>query len=268
MARERRVKDEDDDPKPRPEPEPTPPPDDDPDRHIRRGGPGDEPAEPAAEPTPEPASTSTRVKIGRREFDVTPDIAAAMEERERDYMRGISLDRRDREELDRYRRAAQPAQSPAPTGPDFNTLLFENPTKALEMHGQQIEARMEAKYRSEQASARMWTKFFEDHPDLSEERLLVQARFQADYEEIADLPTSKAMDVLADNVRRDILRISRKSRGAGSVTPLPTNRATVEGATGERTAPPPRANPDDEPTSLSAEIKRRAAARRRAPKSA
>lgn len=259
MARNPKPKDDDDK---QPDPEPTPPPQEDPDKEIRRGGPGDAPVEEKEpEPASDPAQSRSRVKIGRREFEVAPDMAAAIEERERDYMRGISLDRRDREELDRYRRAAQPAQ-PANTEPDWNTLLFENPSKALALRDNALEARLEAKYRTEQATERMWRKFFDDHPDLADERMLVQARFQADFDEIADMPTAKAMDVLADNVRKDILRISRKSRGTGTVTSLPTNRATVEGATGDRSAPPPRAKDDDEPTSLSAEIRRRAAQRR------
>src|SRR5262245_5259902 len=257
MAKKPRAGDDEE----KPTPEPTPPPAEDPDKEIRRGGPGDDPVEPPAEKDPNQPQARTRVKIGKRDFDVDRDMAAAIEERERDYARGIQMDRREREELDRYRRAAQPA--PEKTEPDWNTLLFENPTKALELRDRAREERMERKYRSEQANDRMWRKFYDDHPDLADERLLVNARFQADFEAIADLPTGQAMDVLADNVRKEILRISRKSKGTGTVTSLPTGRAVVEGASGERTPAPPRSkDDDDEPSSLTAELKARARRRR------
>jgi hypothetical protein len=242
-------------------PEITPPAADDPDKDILRGGPGDAPAD---VPEPEPDQPSrARVKIGKKEFEVDPDMAAAIEERERDYMRGIQVDRRERDELERYRRAAQPTQ-PQPTEPDLSTLIFEDPKKALELHGQRIEQRMEQRYRSEQQTQRMWTKFYSDHPDLSDENMFVSAKFSQIYDEIADLPTAKAMDMLADEVRKDILRISRKAKGTGTKDTPPTGRAIVEGATGDRPPQPARASSEDEPASLSAVIRDRARKRREA----
>jgi hypothetical protein len=266
MARRRDV---DDDDKPA-APEAQPPHADDPDRAILRGGPGDlstDPAAPAAPPATPPGQPPerTRVKIRGREFEVDPDMAREIEERERDYMRGIQMDRRERDELDRYRRAAQPAAQPEVY--DYGVKLFENPTEALQRFGAEIEARLEKRYNQSQAAVAFWDKFYKDHPDLAEEQFLVEARLQTDYKSLADLPESKAVEILADNVRKDILRITRKARGAGgSVTPLPTGRATVEGATGDRPAPPAtRGDADDDtPWSLSKEIRQRKEARRRA----
>ena len=73
-------------------------------------------ANPATDPTPAQPPARTRVKIGRQEFDVDPAMASALDERERDYMRGIQMDRRERDELERYRQAAQP--TPTRTEPE------------------------------------------------------------------------------------------------------------------------------------------------------
>ena len=259
----RKPKDDDETPEAPERPTPSP---DERDRATMRGGPGDDAPAPAATSTPEPDQppTRSRVKIGRQEFEVEPDMAAALEERERDYMRGIQMDRREREELDRFRRAAQPA--PVSTEPDFNTLLFENPSKALALHAERIKRDLQQQYADARMRDRTWAKFYEDHADLVGEEFLVQARYEADYDSIAGLPVTKALEILADNVRKDLLRISRKTKGTGNPTALPTGRARVEDATGDRPPTSPRrTEADDDPNwSLSKEVRKRQATRRNA----
>jgi hypothetical protein len=243
------------------EPEPKAPAD--PDAALLRGGPGQDPAEPAAEPEPTPDQpTRARVKIGKKEFEVDPEIADAYAAREREYADGIRMDREARAELDRYRRAAQPTP-PKDDEPDLNTLIFENPKKALELHGQQIEARLEARYRTEQAYRAFWETFYKNNPDLEEEDTFVRARFTSIFNDIADQPTGKAQDALADDVRREILRISRKARTSDD-TPPPRTRAIVEAPSGDRPPRAQRSEEDDLPTSLSDAIRRKVAARRAA----
>jgi hypothetical protein len=82
--------------------------------------------------------------------------------------------------------------------------------------------------------------------------------------DISALPQKKAHELLADDVRGEILRISRKARGSGDPQPKPSGRAVVEGASGDRPTRPSRGEDDDQPTSLSDEIRRRATRRREA----
>lgn len=251
------------DPDETPETPETPPPAEDRDRELLRGGPGDPPADAPAEP-PSDQPMRARVKIGKKEFEVDPGIAAAYEEREREYMRGIQMDRREKDELERFRRAAQPTP-PQDAEPDFNTLLFENPTRALELRDARLKAELEAKYRSEQNFRAFWEQFYENNPDLKDEKFLVNAQFQSSWDTISDMKTPDAQEYLADGVRKEILRISRKAKTATGTVPSPTGRAVVEGATGDRPPAPPRpVDSDEEPASLSAAIKARARARRTA----
>src|SRR5262245_12236586 len=199
--------------------EPTAPSADDRDRAVMRGGPGDPPAEAPAAPaaTPDQPPARTRVKISGRDFDVDPEMATALEDRERDYMRGIQMDRRERDELDRYRRAANP--SPTPAVPEFSREIFENPEAAMLRREERLKTELRQEFLTQQATQRTWAKFYQDHPDLVGEEMLVDALLQSN--EIGNIRISsesdqrRALEQLADATRREILRISRKAKGTG-----------------------------------------------------
>jgi hypothetical protein len=249
-------------------PKPTEPPTADPStpEPVTRGGPGVPGPDPSPEPgTPAAPAGSTRaVKIGGRDFSVPEDLAEVLAQRERDYEAGIQ---RQGQELGTLRRQVteqhellsglrQAFGPKAPAGPDWNTLVFENPAKALELHRQAIVDEVTARQTAQKELDGFWRSFYKANPDLdeAEDGPLVEFIVTRHASDLAPLShkDGTAQKKLGELTRRYILRFARKG---GADEPEEPTRAIVEGGGQTRTRSAP-AEPDG-PRSLSAAIKAR-----------
>ena len=230
------------------------------DAEILVGGPGqDAPVEDKKEPA---TPTGVEMTIAGQKYTLDPAIASALEERERQFERKMSQQGTELGELRRLKQqvdALNQAQA-AQAQPNLDTLIFENPTKALEMHRQQIVSELTQKYEQEKRQQEFWRDFKSRHKDLEGDDLVIHAvaaKNAASLNTITD-PIEMA-DKIADFARREILRIANRAK---SDTPDKT-RAVVEGKSIESPKPTPR--PDtEEKGSLSQTIRDRRKARHEA----
>jgi hypothetical protein len=234
---------------------------DQPDQDVIVGGPGLEAPEPTQS---EPAQPSRqRVKLAGREFEVDPELAAALEEREREFQRKLSQQGAELGQLRQMvtHRNAAPAAPAAPAqADDLETLIFVEPKKAIERVKSEIRQELEQRYRQDQFWRDFWQGFDRAHPDLAGERELATVVLQRHFPELSDLPITQAIDQLGDRVRREIIRLAAKAQAKRE----PTAGAVVEGGVGP--AGRPRQQPEEKgPKSLSDLIRERRAKRHRAP---
>jgi len=226
-------------------PEPTPP--------TVVGGPG-------AEPDPQPKLVA--VKYGGRELQVPEDVATVWQEREREYEQRMS---KQGAELGEYRKRWQQVepllkQPETPKEPDINTLWFENPQAAYQKIVTDVETKIEAKYRQDQAYRSFWDGFYRKHDDLREDDWVARTVFQEHFEDLAGLTPDNAQEKLGELTREKILKLTRKVKSSDDSRPRPT---LLEPASGDR--PPRVAREEDEgPNSISELIAQRRAARRAA----
>jgi hypothetical protein len=124
---------------------------------------------------------------------------------------------------------------------DWEHLLFSDPAKALELHGQKVaanvEARLRKEYQQDKGAAEFWRNFYKKHKDLREEDDLVQFVMQENLGTLGGMEAGRAMDELADLTRKRILRYSGKQGKSNR------SRAVAEGASSPspargRQAPP------------------------------
>lgn len=155
---------------------------------------------------------------------------------------------------------AQPKQVAAPPKeeePDWDNLIFTKPKEAVKLIKEaaikQAKAEMAAEYNKDQGTKQFWAEFNAAHPDLKDDRDLVEMTLNSNLDTLANIPVPKAIEMLADLTRDRILRYS------GGVKPK-GKKAMAEGSGGPTPKPP--AKPTAEVTSLSDIIKARRNKRR------
>jgi len=229
-------------------------------RAVMIGGPGQE--ETSVEESKPATPTGVEMTIAGQKYTLDPAIASALEEREKQFERKMS---QQGEELGKLRKLQQQVDAlnqaqAAQAQPNMDTLLFENPTKALELHRQQIVSELTQKYEQEKRQQEFWRDFYKRHKDLDGDEIVIKAvasQHAASLGTITD-PVELA-DKVADLSRREILRIANRAK---SDAPDKT-RAVVEGKSIE--APKPTARPEtEEGGSLSQAIRDRRKARHEA----
>jgi hypothetical protein len=191
------------------------------------------------------------VKINGVEYRVDPDMAAALEEREKDFQRKLS------EQAEALRRqASQPVQvvPPLPQLPkeddNLDVLLFESPKEAIAKLEQRIIKKVVAAYQADQGEREFWNAFYRENEDLAKHDRLARAILNERFNEWANLPATQARKNLAAAVREEILSIV-KAHGGDSAP----KRTFVEGGSAS-TAPVQRAA-QSQPRSLSEMIAKR-----------
>jgi len=245
---------------PQPTEQPNITPQDEKDRAVMVGGPGQE--TPVEEPKQPATPTGVEMTIAGQKYTLDPAVASAIEERERQFERRMGQQGAELGELRRLKQQvdslnqAQAAQAQ----PNLDTLLFENPTKALEIHARQIEDRLTQKYEQEKRQQEFWRDFRSRHKDLDGDDIVIQAVASKNAASLSTINDPVEMaDKIADLSRREILRIANRAR---SDTPEKT-RAVIEGKSIE--APKPQPRPEtEERGSLSQVIRERRKARQEA----
>lgn len=194
---------------------------------------------PAEEPTPsEPAKPGElkTVKIEGKEYQVTQEIAAAIEEREKNFKRRFS---EQSDELGQLRRDTQPKPpEPPKTEPQEDSIedqLFTNPKRALERLRTEIREEIRTEYYQEEGRKNFWTKFHVDNPDLVSAQRLSAVLLQEHWTELKDKTQPDARERLAELVREEIAKYAAP---AGERT---TPRTTVEGPSTPAPAKPAEA---------------------------
>lgn len=222
------------------------------------------PAEPLAggpgvESEPAPAPKFVTVKHGGRELQVPEDLAGAWQEREREFETRIGKQGQELGELRKWRQQAEAAIRPQPAQPaepDINTLWFENPQAAYQKIKQDVREEITSDYRRDQALRSFWDGFYRGNDDLREDAWVAETVFRDNFQDLADMPTSKAQEKLADLTREKILRLTRKAKTEITRAPM------LESASGDRPPRPQRdEDEDDGPKTMGELIAQRRARR-------
>ncbi len=110
---------------------------------------------------------------------------------------------------------------------DWDAELFADPKGAMKKHGEIIAKRVakqvREEYQQDQSSKEFWRDFYSRHKDLKEDHDLVESTLGKNMSKLANMPSTQAIDRLADLTRE---RISRYS-GRGQ---QPRRKAMAEGA--------------------------------------
>jgi hypothetical protein len=189
------------------------------------------------------------VKINGVEYRVDPEMAAALEEREKDFQRKLS------EQAEALRRQTiQTAPPPLPQLPkeddNLDVLLFESPKEAINKLEQRIIKKVVAAYQADQGEREFWNAFYRENEDLAKHDRLARAILNERFNEWANLPATQARKNLAAAVREEILSIVKAHSGESA-----PKRTFVEGGS-TSTAPAQRAA-QSQPRSLSEMIAKR-----------
>lgn len=210
-----------------------------------------------------------KVTIHGKEFLVTEDMAKSLEEHEKKL----------RDELKPKEIIAPAPKAPdAPTVTGWGERIFTEPDKVLdEMRGrieQEFETKLserEAKNRQQTILTDFWRDFLTHAPDLKDDvdlaRQILSSQpkvFQEIDEQFKSDPVQnrqKVLEKLADLTRAKILSYIKRSK-EGSEEEVRSEHPFVEGATLKAPSPPP-VKPEEKPSSLTAIIKARQAARKK-----
>lgn len=162
------------------------------------------------------------------------------------------------ESLKRQIPPAQPAtEDEEEDDSDLEELIFQDPKQALRIHGERIASRvkkeLQREYQQDQGTQKFWNDFFEQYPDLKDDRDLVEATLSGNLSRLADMPVQDAIKELGRLTRQ---RISRYQNRNAKKRP----KAQAEGA--GQPAPKRQAPAQDRPKTLSDIIKQRRQGRR------
>lgn len=215
------------------------------------------------------ANQLVAVKIGGREFKVAPELADAYSEREKEFSRGITMDRQSAQELQQLRdwrtQVMQPngRQDQGPYNGEFQTKFFTAPHEAARMIEDNTLRRAEQLYELREGDRRFWDGFFRQNPDYVDAEPLARYLAQNHFQELMTMPTvSQRQERLAELTGKEILRITRKVK-TDDDKPRPR---PVERASGERVPEPSREEQEEAnlPKSLGDALRQNAKARARA----
>jgi len=216
---------------------------------------------PEPEPEPEPVVQRRKITLGSREFELDNDMAEALDAYRAESETKTAQQQRALEEL--YGRIPKPPE-PTPVAPNFDTLIFEKPSEALRLYGEQIKADLQRQYQEDQAAQtqtrvmeKFWSDFYVAHPELKDDEVVVRSLFGANMNSFLDMTPAKAQSELAGMARSELTKIAARYQQSGE-TP-----ARVEEGSRTRRGPgaAERAQaPAPGPKSLSEALKQRRAA--------
>ena len=207
------------------------------------------------------ATGKVKVKIGDTEHEVDESSAALIE----------ALNAQN-QQLFAYLQTMQtqnangtkPAvKSPdAAAGYDFATNLFTEPEVAIARLREEIKAEVKAEmtnaYTAAENQKEFWNAFYTANPDLKNEKVIVDAIMRRDWNKLAPMSNEKAAEAIAASVKKELLRLS-----GGKSKSDESNRG-LEGASTRQVETKSGQKQEDVVGSLSAFIRQRQEARRKA----
>lgn len=198
--------------------------------------------QPTEQPTEQPAPNVKTVRIGGVEYTVPPDLADALEQREKEFQRKLS--EQAAELQDRWLRASQ-AQLQEPQKEQdplegVDSLLFENPKEAVKRLRDSIVSQVSSMYQADQGRRQFWTDFYADYPELRKHQTLVDAVLNRHLQEWSSIPANQAKQLLADAVKREIAEIAKTIAPSGARTHAEEQRQPRPRAVASETPAPPK----------------------------
>lgn len=124
--------------------------------------------------------------------------------------------------------------------PEWDKILFEQPKEAVALLRKQIKeeitSEMQGRYTTDQNQRQFWNGFFEQNPDLRQDRDLVEVTMHANLAELGNMKVEEAATRLAELTRERILRYSgdkqnggkKKPQAEGANPPRPKNKTPEE----------------------------------------
>lgn len=222
---------------------------------VMVGGPGQEPVADQA-----PANPYRELTINGRKFQVDPDLAETIAQREKDFDRKLQ---ENSGELGRLRKFYSETQPKAPTveRKGYDTLLFEDPNGAMERAISEAVARVEAKAQAKENINRLFDRFYAQNKHLNRhgtDRFVVNGVINENMAELSAINNeTELIGRVTELVSRELI-----SREQPEETDEPISRTVVARPT-TPTTPRAPVNPEDSlPSTLTEAIKRRQQQRR------
>ena len=213
------------------------------------------------EPTKKSEPERVKVKIGDAELETDPGSAAALNSL-------LQMNAQLQQLVTTGYRAPAGTEPPAKKATsddyDYETGLFTEPKIALERLRQQIKAEvkseMTATYTAAETKKEFWAGFYNEHADLKDEKLIVNAVMERDFKKLASMTTEDAAKAIATAAKKEIMRLS----GGKSKSDPDGDQNQIEGGSNKNPPSSKQKDSKDAPQSLSDVIRSRQAARRKA----
>lgn len=90
---------------------------------------------------------------------------------------------------------------------DIENMIFTNPKKALDLHGQAVEKRINEKFEAKKREEQFWTDFYVENPDLRNADLVVKSITGQRWAQISKLPLGEAKKIIVQESRSQVLKI-------------------------------------------------------------
>lgn len=194
-----------------------------PEANLVTGHPAQDPAPqtPQDPGTPAPPVEES-VMIGGTEYKMSSEAAAATRAQQTEYTEQLQA-------------AYTPAVAPEPEpeqqseGVNFEDLIYTDPNKAFQVHGEMIVNAVTEAVRNEQnkkdSRQDWWDEFFKANDDIPEDdKFIVSAIMEESWSKVENLPGDKAIEVIGDLTRKRIMGLT-KNPDVGK----PNNTQTLEG---------------------------------------
>ena len=214
----------------------------------------DDPA-PSPNTTPVPAAQRSSVSIGGQEFDVNPELKAALDGRESQFTQKLNENSRELGELRQWQQTITQPPNSQPAGPDMDALMFEDPTKYRELMSAEIKEDLRKEYSQQRGLDQFWSGFYTQNKDLEGENTIVESIANKNWTHLGTLPVADATSKLAELTRKELMRIQSKFKAGGNPETLPGGRTFTESPGSPSPAPP--VDDDEGPSSITDALKLR-----------
>lgn len=202
---------------------------------MGEGEPQAEPVENSGEPQAESASKET-FRIGTQEFS---SLDEAMK-----YAAKLELEKAERDAYELGKQEVQPQQELEPPKKsiedEIQDLLFDDPAEALRRYKEHITSEIKTSIKTEttaeQEKAAAWNSFYEENPDLTEHKELVDFVLEKNWDKLGTLEAKQGLTELA-KMTKGMLQKVAQSQIPKEV--LEDKKVVVTQASGEKTTPQP-----------------------------
>ncbi len=210
--------------------------------------------DPSESATPADAPQRPSVNIGGQEFDVNPELKAALDSRESQFSTKLNENSRELGELRQWQQSVQQPANPQPAGPDMDALMFEDPARYRELMEERIESNLTTKYEKQRGLDQFWNGFYAQNRDLEGEDAIVKSVANNNWAYLGTLQVPEATTKLAELTRKEFMRIQGKFKPGSDAETLPGGRTFTE-SPGSPTQPAPVVE-DEGPVSITAALKK------------
>lgn len=219
-------------------------------------------------PAETPAPEFVEIKIDGKTYSVTPEVAEAMQARERSFNQRFSQQGQElgqlRQMVNTINQSNQRPQDPAPGPADDPDLpFFESPSRAIKQFGQtlrqELTQELRQQYQIEREREAWWGHFYRDNPQFVGKEAVVNAVLVQSFDAIKDLPGPQARQKLAESINELVGSFQQP----GTRQPASSRPAVTERASGPRAPVASPAEPEG-PTTLTEILMKRREQRRAA----